>query len=204
MTLCSTQVTHTEAVLCSITAPSPALMSKHPRGARGFLGLQQDLLVATACDPLASNYTKWEPNYEPGVRLTVHSGPSHILLAQPDLTARLHHMLSLQSHAGLATLTPSSYCDLIGSLQPDLYIALGDEVGASARPKRVRSSVDRTLRWLDASIAQHAQQQLPGPAPCAPIMGGSCPEQRARSAALSAQRQVAGKTPFCTLPKHIL
>ena len=179
-------------------------MSKHPQGARGFLGLQQDLLVATACDSLASNYTKWEPNYEPGVRLTVHSGQPHILLAPTGLTASLHHMLSPWPHAGLATLTPSSYCDLIGTLQPDLYIALGDEIGASALPKRVRSSVDRTLRWLDASIAQHAQQQLPGSGPCASIMGGSCPEQRARSAALSAQRQVAGMTHFCTCPQDIV
>ena len=52
--------------------------------------------------------------------------------------------------------------------------------------------MDKTLRWLDDSVAQHAQQKLPGPGPCAPIMGGSLPEQRARSAALSAKRQVAG------------
>lgn len=62
--------------MCSLNAPTTALLGKHSQGARGFLGLQQDLLVASACDSLAQNYTKWGSKREAGVRLTVHSGAS--------------------------------------------------------------------------------------------------------------------------------
>jgi queuine tRNA-ribosyltransferase subunit QTRTD1 len=48
---------------------------------------------------------------------------------------------------------PSDYMELISSMKPDLWASLADEVPAWVNEKRNKTSVDRTLRWLDACIA---------------------------------------------------
>jgi queuine tRNA-ribosyltransferase subunit QTRTD1 len=46
--------------------------------------------------------------------------------------------------------------ELISCMKPDLWASLADEVPAWVNEKRNKTSVDRTLRWLDACIALDA------------------------------------------------
>ena len=85
--------------------------------------------------------------------------------------------------------------DVISALQPDIYAALGDEVLLSAQPKRVKDSVDRTLRWLDASLQEHAERSLSCLPPMAAVQGADLVDQRRRSAQESATRQTSGAGP---------
>ena len=89
------------------------------------------------------------------------------------------------------------------ALEPDLYAALGDEVLPGAVPKRIRLSVDRTLRWLDSSLRDHTKRRLSCPLPMAAIQGGDSIEQRTRSAQESAKRDTSGKTAWCQLPVQL-
>lgn len=45
------------------------------------------------------------------------------------------------------------YMELISSLKPNLWATLADEVPAWVPEKRNKTSVDRTVRWLDECIA---------------------------------------------------
>jgi queuine tRNA-ribosyltransferase subunit QTRTD1 len=51
---------------------------------------------------------------------------------------------------------PSDYMELIYCIKPDLWATLADEVPAWVNEKRNKTSVDRTLRWLDTCIALDA------------------------------------------------
>lgn len=43
--------------------------------------------------------------------------------------------------------------EMVTSMKPDLWVSLADEVPAWVSTKRNKSSVDRTLRWLDDCIS---------------------------------------------------
>lgn len=48
---------------------------------------------------------------------------------------------------------PVEYMELISSLRPNLWATLADEVPTWVSEKRNKTSVDRTIRWLDECIA---------------------------------------------------
>lgn len=54
---------------------------------------------------------------------------------------RLLHVPPLHTQA-----TPDKYMAAVQALQPDLYVTLCDEVTSDAKPKRVTTAVNRTLK----------------------------------------------------------
>lgn len=50
-------------------------------------------------------------------------------------------------------IKPVEYMELISSLRPNLWATLADEVPTWASEKRNKTSVDRTIKWLDECIA---------------------------------------------------
>lgn len=95
--------------------------------------------------------------------------------------------------AGALELTLGRYLDIIEALQPDIFASLGDELPHGADSKRVRISVDRTLRWLDACLREHEARGLACPLPMAAIQGAGQEAERRRSAVESAKRSVSGE-----------
>ena len=100
----------TLSMACSMSAPTTAILSKHPQGARGFLGLQQDLLIATAFDSLVNNYTKWESKLEAGVRLRIHAGQV--------LSMRQQHTTPMQAHQVLMFFTVRRHFQAVAQQLP--------------------------------------------------------------------------------------
>lgn len=93
-------------------------------------------------------------------------------------------------------MTLSQHMDLMEALQPDIYTALGDEVLPAAKDKRIKDSVERTLRWLDATLTEHAERKMSCPPPMAAIQGALDVRQRLHSAQESAKRAVSGTDMF--------
>ena len=50
-------------------------------------------------------------------------------------------------------IKPVEYMELISSMRPNIWATLADEVPTWVSDKRNRTSVDRTVRWLDDCIA---------------------------------------------------
>ena len=157
--------------------PSPEQVRAHGGGgALALLGLaaphERTAVVCSPRDPAA---------FDAGVR------------QQGDGVASVH------TPGGFRQLTPDRYVDVVSALRPDAWVALADDVPASASAKRTKQAVDRSLVWLDrcleaASGARRDGQE--GNETCGPVWGlvgggASCPE-RARSAAATAKRPVAG------------
>jgi queuine/archaeosine tRNA-ribosyltransferase len=69
------------------------------------------------------------------------------------------HLLILNSHG---QIKPKDYVEMISCLRPNIWATLADEVPAWVSDKRNRTSVDRTLRWLDDCLALN------------PVMDTSC------------------------------
>jgi queuine/archaeosine tRNA-ribosyltransferase len=69
------------------------------------------------------------------------------------------HLLILNWHG---QIKPKDYVEMISCLKPNIWATLADEVPAWVSDKRNRTSVDRTLRWLDDCLALN------------PVMDTSC------------------------------
>lgn len=80
------------------------------------------------------------------------------------------------------------YMELISSLKPNLWATLADEVPAWVPEKRNKTSVDRTVRWLDECIALSPA----GGSVFGAIVGGCSVEERQRCANEVARRNVSG------------
>eukprot|EP00897_Mesotaenium_endlicherianum_P001342 jgi/Mesen1/1235/ME000129S00329 len=108
----------------------------------------------------------------------------------------LHEFLGMQPYGLFAIardslmVTPGKYMAVINALRPDLYAALPDEVPPSASLKRERTSVDRTLHWLDACLSLATPET--GGKMFGVVVGGASKEERRRSAEETALRDVAG------------
>lgn len=103
--------------------------------------------------------------------------------------------VKVQVGGGLTELTPETYSSIIDVLQPDLYSSLVDEIAWEASRKRAGIAVSRSLQWLDDLLSRQRGSRDPA-APLgvlAPITGGSFLEERRRSAAEAARRDVAGE-----------
>jgi tRNA-guanine family transglycosylase len=94
---------------------------------------------------------------------------------------------------GMRRVTPAGYAAALAALRVDAAVALADEVSPQERPKRQRTAVERTTRWL---------RELTAAAPgagvhaglWASLQGGSLPEERTRAAtfAVAVTPPVAG------------
>lgn len=81
------------------------------------------------------------------------------------------------------------------ALRPNAYLALVDEVTASANLKRATKAVQRTDAWTKQCLAAHYERGFQG-LPLACITGGRHLQLREKSAQLAAQHSVAGECCF--------
>uniref|UniRef100_A0A2N9J1G6 Queuine tRNA-ribosyltransferase accessory subunit 2 n=1 Tax=Fagus sylvatica TaxID=28930 RepID=A0A2N9J1G6_FAGSY len=95
---------------------------------------------------------------------------------------------SFETPCGRLLIKPVEYMELISSMRPNIWATLADEVPAWVSEKRNRTSVDRTVRWLDDCIALSPA----GGAVFGAIVGGSNVEERHRCAQEVAKRNVSG------------
>jgi queuine tRNA-ribosyltransferase subunit QTRTD1 len=152
-----------------LTAPSPfrsldqlPALRAHGGPGRAFLGLPPALaLVASARDPCAYAYSATRRGAADAAAVETPAGARHV--------------------------TPEGYMEVIRALAPDAYVALSDEVPASARADRVRRAVDRSAEWLDRCLAAAPA----GAAAFAAVQGGAAPAERARAARAAAARAPA-------------
>ncbi|KAF6167015.1 hypothetical protein GIB67_041270, partial [Kingdonia uniflora] len=96
---------------------------------------------------------------------------------------------SFETPSGRRLIKPAEYAEMITSLKPNLWASLADEVPAWVSEKRNKTSVDRTVRWLDECIAL---DPAGGKSVLGAIVGGSNVEQRIRCAREVASRNVSG------------
>ena len=74
--------------------------------------------------------------------------------------------------------------------RPDLIASMCDTIlDAEAKDKRIKRSVDRSLRWLDENLLKANELDIPL---FAHVMGHTNKEERARSALATAERNVQG------------
>ncbi|XP_022718358.1 queuine tRNA-ribosyltransferase accessory subunit 2-like isoform X1 [Durio zibethinus] len=95
---------------------------------------------------------------------------------------------SFETPCGRLLIKPAEYMEMISSLRPELWATLADEVPAWVSDKRNKTSVDRTIKWLDECIALSPT----GGAVFGAIVGGSSLEERQRCAQEVARRNVSG------------
>lgn len=96
---------------------------------------------------------------------------------------------SFETPSGRRLVKPSEYVEMISSLRPNLWASLADEVPAWVSEKRNKSSVDRTIRWLDDCLYF---DKAGGAAILGSVVGGSSIEERKRCATAVASRNVSG------------
>ncbi|KAG5562480.1 hypothetical protein RHGRI_005267 [Rhododendron griersonianum] len=76
---------------------------------------------------------------------------SIVCLPHCDCTNKLG--ASFETPFGRILIKPSEYMKFISSMKPNSWTSLADEVPAWVSEKRNKTSVDRTVRWLDDCIA---------------------------------------------------
>ncbi|KAI3872225.1 hypothetical protein MKW98_011717, partial [Papaver atlanticum] len=86
-------------------------------------------------------------------------------------------------------IKPSEYVEMVSSLKPNVWASLADEVPAYTSESRNKTSVDRTIRWLDECISL---DQARGTSVLGAIVGGSNVDERIRCAQEVAKRNVSG------------
>ncbi|KAG5562479.1 hypothetical protein RHGRI_005267 [Rhododendron griersonianum] len=111
---------------------------------------------------------------------------SIVCLPHCDCTNKLG--ASFETPFGRILIKPSEYMKFISSMKPNSWTSLADEVPAWVSEKRNKTSVDRTVRWLDDCIALSSK----GGNIFGAIVGGSSVEERRRSAQEVAKRNVSG------------
>ncbi|KAG2714116.1 hypothetical protein I3760_03G010800 [Carya illinoinensis] len=95
---------------------------------------------------------------------------------------------SFETPCGRLLIKPVEYMEMISSLGPNLWATLADEVPTWVSDKRNKTSVDRTVRWMDECIALGPA----GGAVFGAVVGGSSIEERGRCAQEVARRNVSG------------
>ncbi|CAN1234624.1 Queuine tRNA-ribosyltransferase accessory subunit 2 [Linum perenne] len=95
---------------------------------------------------------------------------------------------SFETPSGRRLVNAAEYMEFICSLKPDLWASLADEVPAWVSDVRNKTSVDRTVKWLDECISHSPASG----AVFGAIVGGSDNEQRKRCALEVSKRNVSG------------
>ncbi|RZC73386.1 hypothetical protein C5167_048866, partial [Papaver somniferum] len=96
---------------------------------------------------------------------------------------------AFETPCGRLSIKPSEYVEMVSSLKPNVWASLADEVPAYASESRNKTSVDRTIRWLDECISL---DQTHGTSVLGAIVGGSNVDERIRCAQEVAKRNVSG------------
>lgn len=98
---------------------------------------------------------------------------------------------------GAATVTPERYIEAVAALEPDVWVALSDDIPSDSRTDRAAKSVDRTTAWLGGCLAAAAQQPtLAAAAAWAAVQGGQYLHERQRCAEVSVHH---ARCCFCRL-----
>ncbi|PIA47135.1 hypothetical protein AQUCO_01400084v1 [Aquilegia coerulea] len=117
------------------------------------------------------------------------AAPRDSMLCLPVADSTNKFGASYESPCGRRLIKPAEYMEMITALSPNIWATLADEVPAWVSAKRNRTSVDRTLRWLDECIALDRAR---GIFAFGAIVGGSNMEERKRCAQEVAKRNVSG------------
>jgi queuine tRNA-ribosyltransferase subunit QTRTD1 len=101
---------------------------------------------------------------------------------------------SVWTNGGRMKVTVSGYVEFVRASLPNVFEGLCDSVSsASNKLKRIRKSVDRTLRFLDEIVnLKQDCQALQRCAVLGAVVGGDVMEERIRSATETAKRAVDG------------
>ncbi|XP_062077591.1 uncharacterized protein LOC133782340 [Humulus lupulus] len=95
---------------------------------------------------------------------------------------------SFETRCGRCLIKPVDYVEMISCMRPNVWATLADEVPVWVSEKRNKTSVDRTVKWLDECIALSSA----GGAILGSIVGGSDVEERERCAQEVSRRSVSG------------
>lgn len=145
------------------------------------------------------SYEQKEPaglSYPHGLHSFLHANKYLLFLDTRDpsrhvpSSANTEKYLSVNTHGGVRQITPELWCRMVSQYKPDFYAVIAD-VLSDTEPgnKRVRKSVDRTIRWLDECLEKTKNLDIPV---FATLVGSQFEQERIRSAAEAAQRKVAG------------
>ncbi|KAK9162041.1 hypothetical protein Syun_002943 [Stephania yunnanensis] len=117
------------------------------------------------------------------------AAPRDSILCLPEYESTNKMGASFETTCGRRLIKPAEYMELVSALNPNLWATLADEVPAWVSEKRNKTSVDRTVRWLDECIAldKVGSRNVLGA-----IVGGSSIEQRVRCAEEVTRRNVSG------------
>jgi queuine tRNA-ribosyltransferase subunit QTRTD1 len=127
-------------------------------GLHHMLGLPDHILVAAAGDSIESLPSSESTN-KFGASFDTPSGRRLVDISTPPLSTFKGAQFSVHTRFNSVILfqaKPSDYMELVSCMKPNLWASLADEVPAWVTEKRNKTSVDRTLRWLDACIALDA------------------------------------------------
>ncbi|WVZ04331.1 hypothetical protein V8G54_025137 [Vigna mungo] len=95
---------------------------------------------------------------------------------------------SFETPCGRLSINPKDYVEMISCMRPNIWATLADEVPAWVSEKRNKTSVDRTVRWLDDCLALNpAAGSVFGA-----VVGGPNFDERKRCAMEVAKRNVSG------------
>ncbi|KAI9486567.1 MAG: tRNA-guanine(15) transglycosylase-like protein [Benjaminiella poitrasii] len=98
--------------------------------------------------------------------------------------------LSVESHGGVRQVTPDLWAEALSHYRPDAASAMADNItDMEARTKRIKRSVDRSLKWLDENLVKSKELDIPI---FAHVMGHTDVNERVRSATATAERDVQG------------
>uniref|UniRef100_A0A0A0LMD8 tRNA-guanine(15) transglycosylase-like domain-containing protein n=1 Tax=Cucumis sativus TaxID=3659 RepID=A0A0A0LMD8_CUCSA len=106
----------------------------------------------------------------------------------PECDATNKFGASFETTCGRRLIRPVEYIEMISSMKPDIWASLADEVPSWVSDKRNKTSVDRTVKWLDECIALNST----GGAVFGAIVGGNDLEERQRCAVEVVKRNVSG------------
>eukprot|EP00960_Hanusia_phi_P015903 468914-Hanusia_phi.AAC.2 len=106
--------------------------------------------------------------------------------------------VTLQTSAGQKKVASSEYVKLLSTMKADVVVSLVDEIQTSRRlqmensDKRIKKSVDRTLKWLDEHLAERQKGDGDeGTAIFGAVVGGASERERERYAKGSAHTLAA-------------
>lgn len=152
-------------IFCSLESISPKTISTIG-GIHQMLGLHEYGFAAVArdsiqCLPVCDGTNKVGASFDTpcGRRLVIWlawfldvltSDPSGLFLSLPFLR---DYFLNISKLIIYLQIKPAEYMEMISSLRPNLWATLADEVPAWVSDKRNKTSVDRTIKWLDECIA---------------------------------------------------
>ncbi|KAI9320574.1 tRNA-guanine(15) transglycosylase-like protein [Dichotomocladium elegans] len=109
------------------------------------------------------------------------------------VAANTETFVAVDTHGGVRRVSPDVWAQAMEAYRPDCCASPADVIKPTEdiKAKRMKKSVDRTLRWLDACLPKAKELDIPI---FAPVVGYDSENERVRSAKASAERDVQGYT----------